>query len=482
MIADGARSTDVLPRVKTRAWLVAAVCVVVLATALRVHDITKWSLNNDEVAEVRWSSRSMSRMMGAVRADAVHPPLDYFVQFAISHSRGPEWLHRVPPALFGIATIALVIALGTLWFGPPAGVVAGFLMAIAPMHVRFSQEVRPYSMALFFVCASLTALELYARSRRRRWAVTWFAMVFLAGATLYFAGMIAGATSLFRIVIARRGALADLWRRLPLIIAGWTVLYSPWLPVVIRLGQRPPPQPPDTLDWLWWNMRIQTFATGDWLFEPVSFGSWAFWVAVAIGLALTVRYRLLATAAFWFLGGTALEIVVLHLHPHFSTPRYLMPSWPAAFLLAGAAIAALSSTWPGRAIGAVVLLLFAGHAALTLDAYYRGQRSDWRGIAEYVHERAKNGETVILTNFWVERNFGFYWRSLPPRPEVNVVTFVTSPDPWKGPVWVVTGQCEPRAALQPRNLMSDWAITDAAQVFYVRPGEDLPMDRELCPE
>ena len=167
----------------TVAW---AVGIVLLGAALRVHEITRWSMNNDEIAEVRWSSGRFTQVVYEAQRDAVHPPLDYFVHYAIAQMHGPEWLHRVPPAIFGIATIASIIILGSLWFSPVAGLVAGFLIAIAPTHIRFSQEVRPYSMGVFFVCASLAALELYARSQKRKWTVSWFVFVFLAGATLYF--------------------------------------------------------------------------------------------------------------------------------------------------------------------------------------------------------------------------------------------------------------------------------------------------------
>lgn len=466
----------------TRIPHIAAACVLLLAVALRFHDITKWSLSNDEIAEVTWSSESFPDMLEEVRSDAVHPPLDYFVQFAIGRMHGPEWLHRVPAAVCGAGTVALIMLLASMWSGPAAAVAAGFFAALAPTHVRFSQEVRPYSMALFFLCASLAALELYARSRERKWAITWFVMVFLSGSTLYFAGMLAGAASVFRIFAGRRDELQRLWRRLPLIVAAWTLLYLPWLFVVIGLSTRPPAGRPETINRVWWIFRAQTFATGDWQYQPVTHGSWAFWLCVALGIVLTFRLRSLATAAFWFVAGTALEVVVLHFHPHFSTPRYLMPSWPPAFILAGAAVALLWRSASGRAVAVFALLLFAGHAALTLQTYFRGERSEWREIAEYVHERVGSGQAVITTNNWTYRNFGFYWRQLPPRPGVSVSQFALSFAPWAGPVWVVTGQCFPRPQLPKRDVMTYWPKTEEARVYFVRPTEQLPMTGELCPE
>lgn len=456
--------------------------MLLLAAALRFHDITRLSLNNDEIAEIRWTSGSYAEMMEAVRGDAVHPPLDYLLQFAITHAHLTEWVHRVPAALFGVGTVAAVILLATLWFNAAAGVAAGFFLAIAPMHVRYSQEVRPYSLAIFLVCASIVALEWYARTRQRKWAVAWFILVFLGGASLYFAGMVAGATSLFRIFLARRYELAALWRRLPVIIAAWVLLYAPWLTVVFQLGRTTPPAKPDVLDSGWWGYRTHAFATGDVPWDPISLGSWAFWIIVAAGIVLAFRFRALETAVFWFVAGTALELTVLQIHPHFSTPRYLYPSWPGAVILAGATIGFLLQSVPGRAIAPFVLLLFAGHSALTLENYFRGDRSDWRAVARYVHDRVKPGETVILTNNWSERNFNFYWRRFGPMPHVNVIQFEPSPDAWAGPAWIVTGQCSPRRTLPRKDFMAWWVPTDEARVYYIRPGESLRMDEELCPE
>lgn len=465
-----------------RVFWVAAACVVILATGLRVGEIALWSLNNDEIAEVRWSSWSFHDMMDAVRFDAVHPPLDYLEQYVISHLHEREWVHRLPSVLFGSATVAVVILLGNLWFSRTAGLVAGFFLAIAPTHIRYSQEVRPYAMGVFFLCASLAALELFARQRQRRWAVAWFVLVYLAAMTLYFAGMLAGATSLFRILIARRDELNALWRRLPLIVVGWILLYAPWLAVVLQLAHKTPAARPETLNKIWWVFRAQTFGTGDLHYEAVSAGSWALWICAGIGVWLMSRYQSLETPVFWFAAGTALEVIALQIHPHYSTPRYLMPSWPGAIILAGAGVAWLVEHPRARAFGIAAVFLFAAHAALTLQTYYRGDRTDWRAVARYVHDRARGDEPVIIANNWVERNFNWYFGRLEPRPDLHVIRFAASDESWKGPAWFVTGGCFPRAGLNSRNLMAYWPSTDEARAYYIRRGDTLPMKDELCPE
>jgi len=208
-------------------WWAAFVVIVVTALALRLQKLNRIALTNDEVAEVLWSKMPFGAMIDRVAVDMVHPPLDYIVQFALDRVEAPEPVRRLPSVLFGTATVALIILLGRIWYGPLAGLLSGCFLAVSPMHTRFSQEIRPYSMALFFMVGAVLCLELYAARRRRLWAVLWFVSVLLAAYTFYFAGMTAGVVSLARIYVDRRASLDMLWERLTLLIAGWAVLYAP---------------------------------------------------------------------------------------------------------------------------------------------------------------------------------------------------------------------------------------------------------------
>jgi mannosyltransferase len=404
------------------------------------------------------------------------------VQFFVGRM-GPEWVRRLPSVIAGVATVALIMILGRIWFSAGAGLAAGLFMAMSPMHIRYSQEVRPYSLALCLICASLLALEIYATNHRRAYALAWCALVFLAGSTLYFAGMIAATTGIFRIFIDRDDRLRALWRRLPLIILVWVVLYAPWLDVVRHAAKIPSPEPADTLDRWWWQYRLQSLGTGNEnVRESVNLGSWLFWLAVVTGVVRSVRVRLLRVASFMLIAGTAMEVVVLQIHPHFSTVRYLLPSWPAAFILAGAGVAFVGRHWATRPVAGALLAIYVGYSAIKIGDYYRSERSEWRDIALYVHSRVKPGDRVIAANTWVMRNFGYYWRRLPRFADVPVDRYFQFNDDTAGPVWIVSAQCTPRSALLSTGLMQRFPQTEAAEVRYVRPGQRVSMREELCPE
>ncbi|MGZ8868193.1 MAG: glycosyltransferase family 39 protein, partial [Thermoanaerobaculia bacterium] len=430
-----------------------------------------------------WSAQTFPELIDDLRRDLVHPPLDYVVQHALGGVGAPEWARRIPAVVFGSVTAGFIMLLGYWWHSPVAGTVAGFLLAISPNHIRYSQEVRPYAMGIFFLVAALVALELHARTGRRRWAIWWFALVFLAGGTLYLAALVAAIASLTRIALERRYAFRMLWRRLPLVVIAWTLLYAPWLGVVLSAARTRPPMKAETLDWPWWQHRLHTFGTGGEIFTGVSLGSWALWLLVAVGLLASIQRPRLRTASWWLLAGFAATVIVLQLRPHYAgTPRYFIPAMLAAPLLAGGGVALLWSRLSTRIAALLMCGLIAGFSAVTLDAYYRGARPDWREVAVYVHERARPGDTVILANNWVVRNFGHYWLLLPQRPGVQIERFVPQTRPFQGPAWIVTGQCRAGEPLAPAGLMRRFPATDIAEVRYLRAGQSLSLAAELCPE
>jgi mannosyltransferase len=438
--------------------------VLIAAALLRLHNLQAIPLGNDEIAEVRWSSLPFTEMIDAVKRDLVHPPLDYFLQFILGGLGAPEWVRRLPGVIFGIGCVAAMMSVTRLWSTSVAGIAAGLLLALSPVHIRYSQEVRPYSLGLFLIAASALSLEWYLRSGRRPWAVAWFVAVFLAGFTLYFAGLCALIVSVVRLLMERKARL------LAIAIAGWTILYLPWIGVVITAFRRRTPFPAETLNPAWWLERMKFF------------GSWPFLILVAIGIFASLRVKFLRTATAWFVIGTALQIAILQIRPHYSAARHLTPAWLGAFVLAGAGCALLMRSRITSVAAAALVICFVLFAVRDLNHYYRSGRPDWRAVATFVHSKARSGETIVLSNEWTVRNFGWYWLQLPPRADVRVERFTTSPVLAKGPLWIVSAQCRPRRDVLELPLLGDFSSTDGAEIRYVPAGGVLSISEPVCRE
>ncbi len=51
-----------------------SLAVLILAASVRITDLCKFPLNNDEIAEVSWARRPAKEMIDLVKRDKVHPP------------------------------------------------------------------------------------------------------------------------------------------------------------------------------------------------------------------------------------------------------------------------------------------------------------------------------------------------------------------------------------------------------------------------
>jgi uncharacterized membrane protein len=93
--------------------------------------------------------------------------------------------------VIAVLNVPLLYQLGRVSFGKRVGLAAAFFLAISPFHVWQSQEMRNYSLLLFFNLLSVVGLFQFAlasgRRRRPRWLLLW-ALAGLAGIYTHYFG------------------------------------------------------------------------------------------------------------------------------------------------------------------------------------------------------------------------------------------------------------------------------------------------------
>jgi uncharacterized membrane protein len=105
-------------------------------------------------------------------AEDYHPPLYSTFSFLWLRVFGDSELSiRVPPLLFGLATIVLTYVLARRWFGPEGALLPAVLLALSPVHVWYSQEARAYSFDAFIVLFLIWAYYRLHDADGSRWAV-----------------------------------------------------------------------------------------------------------------------------------------------------------------------------------------------------------------------------------------------------------------------------------------------------------------------
>jgi uncharacterized membrane protein len=131
--------------------------IVGLFVGSRLWDLTASCLWFDEVFSVHAARHEWSNLLGFVAADIIHPPL-FYILLKVWISLGSDsllWL-RLFPALTSVAVIFPFFMLcRELGLGATEVKLALLLMAANGYLIKYAQEVRMYSLLLFFSVCSL---------------------------------------------------------------------------------------------------------------------------------------------------------------------------------------------------------------------------------------------------------------------------------------------------------------------------------------
>src|SRR5919201_4430398 len=206
-----------------------AVCAVALGGLLRWYRFNALSLWVDEGLTVMHARLSWPVLLGFGRIYDPHPPFYYALVKVTSYVVPEVIAGRLLSVIAGTLTIAVVYALVTRLLHPWAGVLAAVALAVAPLHLWYSQEARQYAVTALLVAMTYLALVAYVQSGRRCWATTYGLAILLALYTEYSA-LFALAPQLLLLVTRREraGALIGVG-----LLAG--LCFLPWLPRLLAV-------------------------------------------------------------------------------------------------------------------------------------------------------------------------------------------------------------------------------------------------------
>ncbi|MGD9148398.1 MAG: glycosyltransferase family 39 protein, partial [Anaerolineae bacterium] len=114
----------------------------------------------------------------------IHPPLYYLLlNLWLKLCGTSAGSARLLSVFLGTATVPLLYAMGRRMLGPRSGLAAAFLLAISPLHIYYSQEVRMYVLVTLL---GLAATYFARQWNPGRWAGgIWLGYVLAATAALY---------------------------------------------------------------------------------------------------------------------------------------------------------------------------------------------------------------------------------------------------------------------------------------------------------
>lgn len=386
-----------------------------LALAVRMWRIGAESLWLDEATSLFLARKSVPEVIAWTAKD-IHPPLYYLLLHFWRVFGESETALRSLSAVAGALSVAVLHDLGARLFDRRTGLVAGALLALAPIHVWYSQQARMYTWLGFWALLSCLCLVAYLDSRKARFAFGYVLASAAALYTHYYTVFVFLAQGVYVLYEAWR---ARCWRHL----GEWAVgvlasvaLFAPWIPTmwfqvtsggggwVARGGTPGLRALADTLvGFSVGNVRLLYPVWLRWLAYGLLAGLslWAVWTAIRArdayrrGALFAATYLVVPVGAAW---------LISQVKPLYSE-RYLLAFLPGYLLLAAEGVGALPRAWVRRGAAVVLVVVLAFGLWQMAGAL---QTEDWRSAAAYVSERAAEGDVAVFYPGWNGKPFAYY--------------------------------------------------------------------------
>jgi Dolichyl-phosphate-mannose-protein mannosyltransferase len=177
-----------------------AICTAAVAAFVLVQ-LHAWPPHEDETLALFVGRHSFGNVLSIVLDRRGGAPLHFVFAFLVAHLGGGLTGLRIVSAIFAVASVPLVGALGTRFGGRTTGLAAAALASGSWMLLFHGVYGRMYSLFLFTSLLSYLALERALERGGRRWA--WWAIAVLATvATHPYGALVLGSQGLY--VLLRR--------------------------------------------------------------------------------------------------------------------------------------------------------------------------------------------------------------------------------------------------------------------------------------
>jgi mannosyltransferase len=380
--------------------------ITLLGACLRLLHLGQKSYWWDEIATIRLARMPLPEFLHALWRFEANMSFYYLlVRGWIQFGDGEAWL-RLLSAIFAIAAIPAIYAVGKVVSGRTTGLLAALILSVNAAHVAYAQEARSYSLLIFLCLLSLLFFLRMDESGTFN-AVSYVAVSTLAVYTHFFAVFFLAAQ--WSSLPWRRWT-AGQWKKFLLPIFVTAVLISPALAyMAFRRTEQ--------LAWLGHpNVReivqlvyVLVANLGAYRRElailylvlGVLALRGAFWGARTKTDA-AVRWRILVVATC--VGLPVVLVYAISFWTPIFFPRFLLICLPPFVLLAAHGLADLRPSWFRLAACALVVALSVG----ALRSYYQRPKDDWRGLTGYLLQHAQAGDVVVACPSGAEAPIEYY--------------------------------------------------------------------------
>ena len=333
------------------------------------------------------------------------PPLFYFILNGWMRFFGDsERALRLLSALFGSATVLATWIVGTRVLGRAEGMLAAAALAVHPVHIAFSQDIRAYALVTFLgVIAFGLLFEALQRESRGYWAACSAAMI----AALYahnYSLFLVPSLFLWALIYLQATKRVVPWKHLAMCVAAICVGYAPWAPSLwsqINLVRSSNTIPPvvGLREFIYtiYDQAGLLVTMGDVRYLAVPAARAFFWLSLgalilylAFDNSRNPRWRELVIIPILTLG---LPFLISLRVPIFRSNRYPVIVLPFTCLIVSALLARVRAPL----VGWLALVVYLALAAPATRTYLTMPRSRDRDIASFIRSVRNPGDWVFVS-------------------------------------------------------------------------------------
>ena len=405
--------------------------ILLTATALYIYQLGTESLWIDEFFSVRDASfPTLIDVYEKVR----QRPLYYLILHVwMKLGSGDAWL-RLPSVFSAIVSVFLLYRLGRRTVGETEGLIAALLMAIAPLFVHHTQEVRMYVMSLglglagtLFLANALLIQPSQKPSQKVIAAWALFRLLAIYTAPLDLMLLLPDAILVLLRFRKERAVLFS--------FAAWaSLVVLLWAPSVLSLAKAAAPtsdyavsraqylDPPGLNNLVYplkfWMVPNPVVGTG-----PVAhlfFKLFTLLVFGIVGAGLIRKHKSpgLLWSGLWYIIPLIPIVIFARISAQIWEPRYVLFVYPYLFILIAAGFTRLWQQWRVAAIVAAAIYLFG--MSWALGHYYTTQnREDYKFNVATIEQSEQPGDAIVWGYEWdlplryyYRGDAEVYWRSM----------------------------------------------------------------------
>ncbi len=408
--------------------------ILLTGLTLRLYRLGDNCLGFDEVGvSYVTKAQTLDEFVFLVRSHVMAMPLDYAMTWLVSRQGTENAILRLPSAIWGTLTLPVCFALFRVLTDKRTALISVFMLAFAPFHIQYSQELRFYaSLTFFYSLSTYTLWKAMSTNTVPGWVI--FTLTTIIGLYFHMYVLLVVVNAFFFLF---SNDFQKMWGQLlrPLMVSLTLILVAFLVGFLIFSGRVTFDNPLLEYDITFLQSLLIGLGWQPYYFETADLG-WI-WGLICCFLEIAGFVWLVrkprSTAFLFFISVVSQAILIIGadvFKHYFFSPRQLLVFYPVLLMVAGIGLKALMDLGLnfqnkyipvnrqncGLTIAAVLMLIAAAFPALS--QYYNSTKSNAQSISEFIHSAWEPDNTVLVITPFLGSYYNYFFTDELDAPEI----------------------------------------------------------------